>query len=131
MSMQDPISDMFTRIRNGQMVGNEEVLMPSSKAKVAIAKVLKDEGYIAEYQVTTEEGKNTLAVKLKYHRGKPVIEMIKRVSKPSIRVYKSVTELPKVMGGFGVAIVSTPKGVMSDRAARAISQGGEIIGVVA
>lgn len=131
MSMQDPIADMFTRIRNAQILGNVQVAMPSSKLKTAIAKVLKDEGYIVSYQTTDNEGKKTLTIVLKYYRGKSVIETIKRVSKPSIRVYKPVNGLPKIMGGLGVAIVSTSKGVMSDRAARAIAQGGEIIGVVA
>lgn len=131
MSMQDPIADMFTRIRNSQMIGDVMVTMPSSKLKVAIAKVLKDEGYIENYDVSKEGNKSTLSVKLKYYRGKPVIEMIKRVSKPSIRIYKSVTKLPKIMGGLGIAIVSTAKGVMSDRVARASSVGGEIIGIVA
>jgi len=131
MSMQDPIADMFTRIRNCQMIGNTEVAMPSSKMKEAIAKVLKDEGYIVSYNVSKQGAKSTLTIVLKYHRDKPVIETIGRVSKPSMRVYKSVADLPKIMGGLGIAIVSTAKGIMSDRAARAINQGGEIIGVVA
>lgn len=131
MSMQDPIADMFTRIRNSQMIGDVQVAMPSSNLKAAIAKVLKDEGYIENYEVSKEGAKSTLSVKLKYYRDKPVIETIKRVSKPSIRVYKSVADLPKIMGGLGIAIVSTAKGVMSDRVARASNIGGEIIGIVA
>lgn len=130
MSMQDPIADMFTRIRNAHILGHQQVSMPSSKLKTSVAKVLKDEGYIVNYETTKENAKSTLTIALKYYRGKPVIEMLKRVSKPSIRVYKALSELPKVMGGLGVAIVSTSKGVMSDRAARAIAQGGEIIGIV-
>ncbi len=131
MSMQDPIADMFTRIRNSQAVGNKEVAMPSSKIKIAIAKVLKDEGYITDYKVSSENKKDTLSIVLKYHKGTPVIDMIKRVSRPGIRIYRSSTDLPKVMGGLGIAIVSTSKGLMSDRAARATGQGGEVIGAVA
>ncbi len=129
--MQDPIADMFTRIRNGQAVAKKQVEMPSSKIKVAIAKVLKEEGYIVDYQVAKEGAKSMLVVTLKYHHGKPVIETIKRKSRPGIRIYKSCDDLPKIVGGLGIVIVSTPKGVMSDRAARAIRQGGELIGEVA
>lgn len=129
--MQDPIADMFTRIRNGLAVGKEQVVMPSSNVKAAIAKVLKDEGYILDYQVKREGAKSMLAVMLKYYHGKPVIDFIKRVSKPGLRIYKSCDELPKVVGGLGIAIVSTPKGIMSDKAARAIRQGGELIAEVA
>lgn len=131
MSMQDPIADMFTRIRNAQAVGNRDVLMPSSKLKVAIAKVLKEEGYITDYEVFSQDNKNTLSVALKYHKGIPVIDKIKRVSRPGIRIYRASDKLPKVMGGLGIAIVSTSKGVMSDRAARMTGQGGEILGTVA
>ncbi len=131
MSMQDPIADMFTRIRNAQAVGNKEVVMPSSKLKVAIAKVLKDEGYVTDYQVASENNKSTLQVNLKYHKGTPVIDMIKRISRPGIRIYRTSDKLPKVMGGLGIAIISTSKGVMSDRVARSMGQGGEVIGAVA
>ncbi len=131
MSMQDPIADMFTRIRNGQAVNKVQVSMPSSKFKAAIAKVLKDEGYIMDFQVSKEGAKSTLMITLKYYNGKPVIDLIKRASRPGIRIYKACDEIPKVVGGCGIAIISTPKGVMSDRAARAINQGGEFIGEVA
>ena len=131
MSMQDPISDMFTRIRNAQLMGKLQVAMPSSKIKAAVAKVLKDEGYIVDYQVETQGSKSLLVINLKYYQGKAVIESIKRVSRPGLRIYKPHDGLPKVKGGFGIAIVSTSKGVMSDKAARAIGQGGEIIGEVA
>lgn len=126
MSMQDPIADMLTRIRNGQMAKHESVSMPSSKMKVSVAKVLEDEGYIKSFSV--EEGvQPLLTVQLKYFEGKPVIEKIERVSRPGLRIYKATQELPKVMGGLGVAIVSTNKGVMSDRAARAANVGGEVL----
>lgn len=130
MSMQDPVADMFTRIRNGQSANKVAVKMPSSKLKVSIAKVLKDEGYIADFAVTGEV-KPELEVTLKYFQGKSVIETIDRVSRPSLRIYKKRGELPKVMGGLGVAIVSTSKGLMTDRAARKVGIGGEIIGYVA
>lgn len=131
MSMQDPIADMLTRIRNGQGAKMNAVSMPSAKLKVAIAKVLKDEGYIADYAVAADEaGKPTLTVTLKYYQGRPVIEEIKRVSKPGLRIYKGKGELPKVMGGLGIAIVSTSKGVMTDRAARAAGHGGEVLAYV-
>ncbi|WP_024850343.1 30S ribosomal protein S8 [Hydrogenovibrio kuenenii] len=131
MSMSDPIADMLTRIRNGQMAGHSNVVMPSSKVKVAVAKVLADEGFVTAYSVNEKDGKSELALDLKYFNGQPVIESIKRVSRPGLRVYKNKDELPKVIGGLGVAIVSTSKGVMSDRAARNAGVGGEIICYVA
>ena len=130
MSMQDPIADMFTRIRNGQMAAKVAVSMPSSKQRVAIAAVLKEEGYVTDYAVTGEV-KPVLEVTLKYFEGKQVIDTIERVSRPGLRIFKKKDELPKVMGGLGVAIVSTSKGVMTDRAARKAGMGGEIIGYVA
>jgi len=130
MSMQDPIADMLTRIRNGQAANKVAVKMPSSKLKVAIAKVLKEEGYITDYAVSGEQ-KPELEVTLKYFQGKEVIETIQRVSRPGLRIYKKRDDLPKVMGGLGVAIVSTSKGVMTDRAAREAGMGGEIICYVA
>ena len=130
MSMQDPIADMFTRVRIGQMAGKVSVSMPSSKVRVAIAGVLKDEGYVTSFAVSGDV-KPVLEVTLKYFEGKKVIESIERVSRPGLRIYKKKDELPKVMGGLGVAIVSTSKGVMTDRAARKAGMGGEIIGYVA
>lgn len=130
MSMQDPIADMFTRVRNGQMASKVSVLMPSSKVRVAIAGVLKEEGYVQDFAVTGDV-KPVLEVTLKYFEGKKVIESIERVSRPGLRIYKKKDELPKVLGGLGVAIVSTSKGVMTDRAARKAGMGGEIIGYVA
>lgn len=130
MSMQDPIADMFTRIRNGQMANRVAVSMPSSKLRLAICKVLKDEGYIEDFAVEGDV-KPELNVTLKYFQGKRVIDTIERVSRPGLRIYKKKDELPKVMGGLGVAIVSTSKGVMTDRAARNAGMGGEIIGYVA
>lgn len=127
MSMQDPISDMLTRIRNGQAVGKVRVTMPSSRAKAAIAEVLKQEGYVKDYSVEESQGKATLSVVLKYYEGKPVIESMQRVSRPGLRVYRGKDELPQVLGGLGVAIVSTSQGVMSDRAARAAGHGGEVL----
>jgi small subunit ribosomal protein S8 len=126
MSMQDPIADMFTRIRNGQSANKVAVNMPSSKMKVALAQLLKDEGYIADYAATSD-AKPVLDITLKYFEGNPVIETIKRVSRPGLRIYKANNDLPKVMGGLGVAIVSTSKGLMSDRAARKAGIGGEVI----
>jgi len=131
MSMSDPIADMLTRIRNGQRAGKANVRMPSSKLKVAIAKVLQDEGYIDAYVVREAAGKAELDVALKYYADRPVIERIERVSRPGLRVYKGSDDLPKVMNGLGVAIVSTPRGVMTDRAARASRVGGEVICLVA
>lgn len=131
MSMSDPIADMFTRIRNGQQVGKVSVSMPSSKRKIAIAGLLQDEGYIAGYSLSEQDSKPALSVELKYFQGKPVIEMIQRVSRPGLRIYKGNGDLPKVWGGLGVAIVSTSKGLMSDRAARAAGHGGEVLAYVA
>jgi len=128
--MQDPIADMFTRIRNGQMAQKVAVAMPSSKLRTSIAAVLKDEGYITDFAVSGDV-KPTLEVTLKYFEGKQVIDTIERVSRPGLRIYKKKDELPKVLGGLGVAIVSTSKGVMTDRAARKAGMGGEIIGYVA
>jgi len=130
MSMQDPIADMFTRVRNGQMSNKVSVTMPSSKVKAAVAELLKSEGFIADYEVTGDV-KKELNVTLKYFEGKAVIETIKRVSRPGLRIYKKTGDLPKVMGGLGVAIVSTSQGLMTDRAARKAGIGGEIIGYVA
>jgi len=128
--MQDPIADMFTRIRNGQMANKIAVTMPSSKLRVAICGVLKSEGYIEDF-VVEGEIKPTLSVTLKYFEGKKVIDTIERVSRPGLRIYKKKDDLPKVMGGLGVAIISTSKGVMTDRAAKNAGMGGEIIGYVA
>ena len=130
MSMQDPIADMLTRIRNGQAANKVAVTMPSSKVKTAIAQVLKEEGYIADFNVVGEI-KPELEVTLKYCEGEAVVELIQRVSRPSLRIYKKRDELPKVMAGMGVAIISTSKGVMTDRAARKAGMGGEIICYVA
>lgn len=131
MSMSDPIADMLTRIRNAQAVEKASVVMLSSKLKVAIAKVLKDEGYIDEFAVTEQGGKSTLTIGLKYYAGRPVIERLERVSKPGLRVYKGRNEIPQVMNGLGVAIISTPQGLMTDRRARATGVGGEVICYVA
>ena len=131
MSMSDPIADMLTRIRNGQTVDKTEVVMPSSKLKVAIAQVLKDEGYIDGFTVVANNGKPELHVGLKYYAGRPVIERLERVSRPGLRVYKNHETIPPVMNGLGIAIVSTPKGVMTDRKAREAGIGGEVICYVA
>ena len=131
MSMSDPIADMFTRIRNAQRVEKGAVTMPSSKLKVAIAQVLKEEGYIDGFQVAHQGAKSQLHVNLKYYAGRPVIERLERVSKPGLRVYRGKEALPKVMDGLGVAIVSTPRGVMTDRRARATGVGGEVLAYVA
>ena len=131
MSMSDPIADMLTRIRNAQTVNKTSVAMPSSKLKVAIARVLKDEGYIENFAVAEDGGKPTLSIELKYYAGRPVIEKIERVSRPGLRIYRGKTEIPTVMNGLGVTIVSTPKGVMTDRKARATGIGGEILCYVA
>ena len=131
MSMQDPVADMLTRVRNAQSAHKESVSMPSSKLKVAIAKVLNDEGYIQDYKVSSDDKKPVLSILLKYFEGKPVIEKIKRISRPGLRIYKSCQELPQVMGGLGIAIVSTSKGVMSDTAARKAQTGGEVLVEVA
>ena len=130
MSMTDPIADMLTRIRNGQKARKVTVSMPSSTAKIAVAKVLKDEGYITGYDTATEGVKTELNVELKYFEGTPVIENVQRVSKPGLRVYRGNDEIPKVLGGLGIAIVSTSAGVMSDRQAREQGIGGEILCVV-
>lgn len=132
MSMTDPIADMLTRIRNGQNVALESVSMPASRLKEAIARVLEEEGYIAGFELKQLEGnKRDLVVMLKYFDGKPVIEKIQKISKPGLRIYRGKDELPKVLGGLGVAIVSTSEGVMTDRAARAKGFGGEVICIVA
>ena len=127
MSMQDPLSDMLTRIRNAQMAGKTGVDMPGSKLKAAVAQVLKEEGYIADFNASNEEGKPRLAIELKYYQGKPVIAEIDRISRPGLRNYAGKGELPAVRGGLGVAIVSTSQGVMTDRAARAAGVGGEVL----
>ena len=131
MSMHDPISDMLTRIRNAQRADKASVSMPSSKLKVAIAQVLKDEGYVEEFAVRAEDNKPVLDIQLKYYAGRPVIERIERVSRPGLRIYKGSNDIPKVMNGLGVAIVSTSKGVMTDRKARAAGVGGEVLCIVA
>ena len=136
MSMHDPIADMLTRIRNAQLVGHSEVSMPASGVKGAIAKVLKDEGYIEDFALREKSGekggsKKELAIALKYYAGRPVIERLERVSKPGLRVYKGRNDIPRVMNGLGVAIVSTSRGVMTDRKARADGLGGEVLCIVA
>lgn len=132
MAMSDPIADMLTRIRNAQMAEKAAVVMPSSKLKAAIAAVLKEEGYVEDFAVKTAEGnKATLEIALKYYAGRPVIERIERVSKPGLRIYKGSADIPRVMNGLGIAIVSTPKGVMTDRKARASKVGGEVLCIVA
>lgn len=127
MSMQDPIADMLTRIRNAQQAGKPDVAMPCSTLKVAVAKVLEGEGFVANHTVDAADGKSVLSIELKYYDGKPVIVELDRVSRPGLRSYKSKDELPNVRGGLGVAIVSTSKGVMTDRAARAAGVGGEVL----
>jgi small subunit ribosomal protein S8 len=131
MSMTDPIADMLTRIRNAQLAEKATVRMPSSGVKVAIAKVLKDEGYIENFGVSGEQTRPQLEIALKYYAGRPVIERIERVSKPGLRIYKNKDEIPRVMNGLGIAIVSTSRGVMTDRKARATGVGGEVICIVA
>ena len=132
MAMSDPVADMLTRIRNAQLAEKASVSMPSSKLKVAIAAVLKDEGYVEEFVVRQAgDGKTSLEIALKYYAGRPVIERIERVSKPGLRIYKGAEDIPRVMNGLGVAIVSTPKGVMTDRKARASRVGGEVLCIVA
>ena len=131
MSMHDPISDMLTRIRNAQRADKTAVSMPSSKLKVAIAQVLKVEGYVEEFAVREVDNKPVLDIQLKYYAGRPVIERIERVSRPGLRIYKGSSDIPKVMNGLGVAIVSTSKGVMTDRKARAAGIGGELLCIVA
>jgi small subunit ribosomal protein S8 len=131
MSMSDPIADLLTRIRNAQMVAKESVSVPASKVKVAIAQVLKDEGYVDGFKVVQEAGKSELVIVLKYYAGRPVIERIERVSRPGLRVYKGSEAIPQVKNGLGVAIVTTPRGVMTDRKARATGVGGEVLCYVA
>ena len=127
MSQQDPISDMLTRIRNAHGARKQQVTMPSSKRKVALAQLLKDEGYVGDFAVAEHDGKLNLTIELRYFEGKPVIETIRRVSRPGLRAYRSKDELPKVVGGLGIAVVSTSRGLMTDRAARAQGVGGEIV----
>jgi small subunit ribosomal protein S8 len=129
--MSDPVSDMLTRIRNAQMVGHTEVVMPASKLKAAIAQVLKDEGYIEDFALRDNGAKKELHIGLKYYAGRPVIERLERVSKPGLRVYKGREDIPRIMNGLGVAILSTSRGVMTDRKARADGVGGEILCIVA
>lgn len=131
MSMTDPIADMLTRIRNGQAARKVDVPMPASKVKGAIASVLKDEGYIDDFSVIEDAGRSTLVIRLKYHQGEPVIDMIERVSRPGLRTYRGKSDIPRVLDGLGIAIVSTSHGVMSDRAARAAGHGGEVLCYVA
>ena len=130
MSLQDPISDMLTYIRNGQARNKRDVIMPTSKLKVAVAGVLKDEGYITDFKVSDDEVKKSLTVELKYFEGKPVIETLKRISRPSLRNYRSKGDLPTILNGLGIAIISTPKGVMTDKSARQQGVGGEVLCVV-
>jgi small subunit ribosomal protein S8 len=130
MSMTDPIADFLTRIRNGQRSGKPEVGMPASRMKLALAKVLKDEGYIDDFAVDDGEGKSTLTLRLKYYQGRPVIDRLERVSRPGLRVYKGKDDLPRILGGMGVAIISTSRGVMTDREARAAGHGGEVLCIV-
>jgi small subunit ribosomal protein S8 len=131
MSMTDPIADLLTRIRNAQQARKQDVSMAASKAKMAIVRVLKDEGYINDFRVESDGGKSTLTIGLKYFEGKPVIDRLERVSRPGLRIYRGKDELPKVLGGMGTVIVSTPKGVMTDKQARSIGQGGEVLCIVA
>lgn len=131
MSMTDPIADLLTRIRNGQTAGKTEVTMAASKLKAAIAKVLRDEGYVADFRLSTDTGKPMLVIGLKYYEGRPVIDRLERVSRPGLRIYRGKDELPKVLGGMGTVIVSTPQGVMTDKQARSIGQGGEVLCIVA
>jgi small subunit ribosomal protein S8 len=131
MSMTDPIADLLTRIRNGQSAGKPEVQLGCSRIKAAIAKVLKDEGYIADFRIDADSGKTRLTIGLKYFEGRPVIDRLERVSRPGLRIYRGKDELPKILGGMGTVIVSTPKGVMTDRQARSIGQGGEVLCIVA
>jgi small subunit ribosomal protein S8 len=131
MSMSDPVSDMLTRIRNAQMVGHTQVVMPASRLKASIAQVLKDEGYIEDFALRDNAAKKELHIGLKYYAGRPVIERLERVSKPGLRVYKGRDNIPSIMNGLGVAILSTSRGVMTDRKARADGVGGEILCIVA
>ena len=131
MSLQDPISDMLTHIRNGQARNKRDVTMPSSKLKVAVASILKAEGYITDFRVSEDEIKKSLTVELKYFEGKPVIETLKRISRPGVRRYRSKNELPTILSGLGIAIISTPKGLMTDKSARQQGVGGEVLCIVA
>jgi small subunit ribosomal protein S8 len=131
MSMTDPVADLLTRIRNGQSAGKSQVSLASSKIKTSICRVLKDEGYVADFRIDEDEGKPRLTIDLKYFEGRPVIDRIERVSRPGLRIYRGQHDLPKVLGGMGTVIVSTPRGVMTDRQARAIGQGGEVLCIVA
>ena len=131
MSMTDPIADLLTRIRNGQIAGKSEVQLASSRLKTAIVKVLKEEGYISDFRLDADGGKPRLTVGLKYFEGRPVIDRLERISRPGLRIYRGKDELPKILGGMGTVIVSTPKGVMTDRQARAAGQGGEVLCIVA
>lgn len=127
MSMQDPVSDLLTRIRNAQAMGIREVTLPHSNIKTEILRVLKEEGFIESYESIAEGAKKDISIKLKYYQGRPVIERINRVSKPTLRIYKPCRELPQVRGGLGIAIISTPKGVMTDKSARSQNVGGEVL----
>ena len=127
MSMTDPIADMLTRIRNAQQANKTEVLMPSSKVKISIANVLLDEGYISSHKINDVDGKGVLKIALKYFEGKAVISQIDRISRPGLRVYKAADELPRIIAGLGIAVISTSQGVMTDRKARALGQGGEVL----
>ena len=127
MSMQDPVADLLTRIRNAQMIGIREVELPYSNIKMEILRVLKEEGFIESYESKADGAKKDISIKLKYYQGKPVIERIKRISRPALRIYRPSRELPQVRGGLGIAIISTPKGVMTDRAARTQNVGGEVL----
>jgi small subunit ribosomal protein S8 len=129
--MSDPIADMLTRIRNAQLSEKQSVVMPTSKLKVSIAKVLKDEGYIDDFAVRDNAGKSQVEISLKYYAGRPVIEKIERISRPGLRIYKPSRDIPQVMNGLGIAIVSTSKGVMTDRKARGLGVGGEVLCIVA
>ena len=130
MSMTDPIADFLTRIRNGQLSGKVEIAAPASRIKLALAKVLKDEGYIEDFAVDGDSTKPTVKVRLKYYQGRPVIDRLERVSRPGLRVYRAKDQLPKILGGMGVAIISTSRGVMTDREARAAGHGGEVLCIV-
>ena len=131
MSMTDPIADLLTRIRNAQTARKVQVSLGSSKLKQAVVKVLKDEGFVADFRIASEGGKPTMTIELKYFDGRPVIDRLERVSRPGLRIYRGKDELPKVLGGMGTVIVSTPRGVMTDKQARAIGQGGEVLCIVA
>ena len=131
MSMSDPIADLLTRIRNAQTARKAEVSVAASRLKQAVLKVLKDEGYVADFRIADDGGKSTITIALKYYEGRPVIDRLERVSRPGLRIYRGKDELPKVLGGLGTVIVSTPKGVMTDKQARAIGQGGEVLCIVA